>query len=66
MFIVSGFADYAVIWNMSHVIKGNTDNYKFTKVDGKLVQTDFMYDNIGKLIMTTENGIEIKENKTKK
>ena len=65
MFIVSGFADYAVIWNMAHVIKGNTNNYKFTKIDGRLVQADFMYDNIKKLIITTENGITVKENKTR-
>ena len=33
-FIVSGFGEYVVVWNLADVLKGNTKNYKFTKVDG--------------------------------
>lgn len=65
MFIVSGFGEYAVIWNLAQVIRGDVDNYKFTRIDGELVQTDFMFDNVRKLIMTTSTGIVIKENKVK-
>ena len=63
MFIVSGFGEYVVIWNLAHVIRGQIDSYKFMKVDGELVQTDFMFDNVKKLLMTTTTGIVIKENK---
>ena len=65
MFIVSGFGEYVVVWNLAHVIRGEVDNYKFMKVDGELVQTDFMFDNVKKLLMTTKSGIVIKENKVK-
>jgi len=65
MFIVSGFGEYAVIWNLAQVIRGDVDNYKFTRIDGELVQTDFMFDNVRKLIMTTSTGIVIKENRVK-
>lgn len=65
MFIVSGFGEYAVIWNLAQVIRGDSDSYKFTRIDGELVQTDFMFDNVRKLIMTTSTGIVIKENKVK-
>ena len=65
MFIVSGFGEYAVIWNLAQVIRGDLDSYKFTRIDGELVQTDFMFDNVRKLIMTTSTGIVIKENKVK-
>lgn len=60
MFIVSGFGEYVVIWNLAQVIRGDIDNYKFTKIDGELVQTDFMFNNVKKLIMTTTTGIVIK------
>ena len=63
MFIVSGFGEYVVVWNLAHVVRGQVDNYKFMKVDGELVQTDFMFDNVKKLLMTTQSGIVIKENK---
>jgi hypothetical protein len=33
-YIVSGFANYAIIWNLASVIKGDIDHYKFTKVGG--------------------------------
>jgi hypothetical protein len=60
MFIVSGFGEYVVIWNLAQVIRGDVDNYKFTRIDGELVQTDFMFNNVRKLIMTTTAGIVIK------
>ncbi len=66
MFIVSGFGEYVVLWNLSQVIQGNVDNYKFTHIDGELVQTEFMFDNVKKLIMTTKKGIVVKENKVNK
>jgi hypothetical protein len=47
------------------VIKGETLNYKFSKTDGKLLQVDFRYNDIRKLIMISEEGIKIKENKVK-
>lgn len=62
---MSGFGEYVVIWNLAQVIRGDVDNYKFTRIDGELVQTDFMFDNVRKLIMTTNTGIVIKENKVK-
>lgn len=65
MFIVSGFGEYVVIWNLAQVIRGDIDNYKFTRIDGQIVQTDFMFDNVKKLIMTTNTGIVIKENRVK-
>lgn len=65
MFIVSGFGEYVAIWNLAQVIRGDIQNYKFTKIDGELVQTDFMFNNVKKLIMTTKTGIVIKENKVK-
>lgn len=65
MFIVSGFGEYVVIWNLAQVLRGDVDNYKFTRIDGALIQTDFMFDNVRKLIMTTNKGIVIKENKLK-
>lgn len=65
MFIVSGFGEYVVIWNLAQVIRGDVDNYKFTRIDGELVQTDFMFNNVRKLIMTTTAGIVIKQNKVK-
>lgn len=65
MFIVSGFGDFVVIWNLAHVIRGDVDNYKFTRIDGELVQADFMFDNVKKLLMTTTTGIMIKENRMK-
>lgn len=65
MFIVSGFGEYVVIWNLAQVLRGDVDNYKFTRINGELVQTDFMFDNVRKLIMTTNTGIVIKENKLK-
>ena len=62
-FIVSGCGKYAVIWNLASIIRdGNTQDYKFTKVDGDLVQADFRWNNVNKLIMTTEDGISIKQN----
>ena len=64
-FIVSGFGNMVVIWNLAKVIQGNSDSYKFTSIEGDLVQTDFMFDNAKKLLMTTTNGITIKENKVK-
>jgi hypothetical protein len=60
MYIVSGFGEYLVIWNMAQVIRGELDNYKFTSINGKLVQTEFMFNNVKKLIMTTNSGIVIK------
>lgn len=65
MFIVSGFGEYVCIWNLAQVIRGDIDNYKFAKIDGELIQTDFMFDTVKKLIMTTSTGIVIKENKIK-
>lgn len=65
MFIVSGFGEYVVIWNLAQVIRGDVDNYKFTRIDGELIQTQFMFNNVRKLIMTTTSGIVIKENKVK-
>lgn len=65
MFIVSGFGEYVVVWNLAHVIRGLVDNYKFMKVDGELVQAEFMFNNVKKLLMTTTNGIIVKENKVR-
>lgn len=65
MYIVSGFGEYVVIWNLAQVIRGEVENYKFTRIDGQIVQTEFMFDNVKKLIMTTSTGIVIKENKVK-
>jgi hypothetical protein len=62
-YIVSGFGEYAVVWNLANVIRGNLDSYKFTHVNEELVQADFRYNNLKKLIMTTVNGITIQENK---
>ena len=39
MFIVSGFGEYVVIWNLAQVIRGDVDNYKFTRIDGEIIQT---------------------------
>lgn len=64
-YIVSGFGDYVVVWNLSQVIKGDVLNYKFSKTDGKLLQVDFRYNDIRKLIMISEEGIKIKENRVK-
>lgn len=64
-YIVSGFGDYVVVWNLSQVIKGDVWNYKFSKTDGKLLQVDFRYNDIRKLIMVSEEGIKIKENKVR-
>lgn len=62
-FIVSGCGEYAVIWNLATIIRdGKTDEYKFTKVDGDIIQADFRWNNVNKLIMTTANGISIKQN----
>ncbi len=48
---------------MSNIIKdGITQNYKFTKVDGEITQADFRWNNVKKLIMTTDKGISIKQN----
>jgi hypothetical protein len=41
---------------------GNTKDYKFTKVDGEMIQADFRWNNVKKLIMTTDQGISIKQN----
>ena len=38
MFIVSGFGEYVVIWNLSKIVRGDIDDYKFTKLDGKVIQ----------------------------
>jgi hypothetical protein len=65
MYIVSGFGEYLVIWNMAQVVRGDLFNYKFTNIDGTLVQTEFMVNNVKKLILTTSSGIVIKENKIK-
>ena len=65
MFIVSGFGEYVVVWNLANVIRGDVDNYKFMKIDGELVQTDFMFDTVKKLLMTTKTGIVVKENKVR-
>jgi hypothetical protein len=54
-----------VVWNLSQVIKGDIWDYKFSKTDGKLLQVDFRYNDIRKLIMISEEGIKIKENKVK-
>ena len=35
-------------------------NYKFSKTDGELLQVDFKYNDIRKLIMVSESGIKIK------
>jgi hypothetical protein len=59
-YIVSGFDDYVVIWNLSQAIKGDIMNYKFSKTDGQLLQVDFKYNDIRKLIMVSESGIRIK------
>lgn len=64
-YIVSGFGDYVVVWNLSQVIRGDIWNYKFSKTDGKLLQVDFKYNDIRKLIMISEEGIKIKENRVK-
>lgn len=62
-FIVSGCGKYAVIWNLVDIVKnGNTKDYKFTKVDGEMIQADFRWNNVKKLIMTTDQGISIKQN----
>jgi hypothetical protein len=47
------------------VLKGHLYNYKFTNINGTLLQTEFMFNNVKKLIMTTTSGIVIKENKIK-
>ena len=52
-----------VIWNLARVIRGDITSYNFTNIGGELVQTDFMFNNVKKLLMTTENGITIKENR---
>jgi len=62
---VSGFGDYVVVWNLSQVIRGEIWNYKFSKTDGKLLQVDFKYNDIRKLIMISEEGIKIKENRVR-
>jgi len=49
-----------VIWNLSQVLKGNYWNYKFTKTGGKLLQADFKYNDVKKLIMVNDNGINVK------
>jgi hypothetical protein len=45
---------------MAQVIRGETHNYKFTSINGSLLQTEFMFNNVKKLIMTTNSGIVIK------
>lgn len=60
---MSGFDEIVVIWNLAHVIRGNVNSYRFTNIGGNLVQTDFMFNNVKKLLMTTNKGIIIKENK---
>lgn len=54
-----------MVWNLSQVIKGDVWNYKFSKTDGELLQVDFRYNDIRKLIMISEGGIRIKENRVK-
>lgn len=61
MFIISGFGEYVVIWNLAQVIRGEVDNYRFANIGAQLVQADFMYDNVRKLIMTTNTGVVVKE-----
>ena len=39
MFIISGFWEYVVIWNLAQVIRGDVDNYKFSRINGELIQT---------------------------
>lgn len=62
---MSGFGSYVVVWNVSQAIKGDICNYKFSKTEGKLLQVDFKYNDIRRLIMISEEGIKIKENRLK-
>ena len=63
---MSGFDNYTVIWNLNKVLQGEIDSYIITKAEGALVQVDFKYNDPSKLLMTTSNGIVIKQNKIKK
>ncbi len=45
---------------MSQILKGEVDNYKFTKINGEMIQADFKYNDVKKLIMMTTKGITIK------
>lgn len=33
-FIVSGFGEIVVIWNLARVIRGDIDSYRFTNIGG--------------------------------
>lgn len=64
---MSGFGEYVAIWNLSDVImNGDTKNYKFTKADGEMIQADFRWNDVKRLVMTTDRGISIKENRIAK
>jgi hypothetical protein len=64
-FIISGFGEYTVIWNLSHAIKGDK-SYLISKTEGKVVQADFFYNNPSKLMMATSQGLVVKSNFIKK
>jgi hypothetical protein len=64
-FIISGFGEYTVIWNLGRAIKGDR-SYLISKGEGKVVQADFRYNDPSKLIMATSQGIVVKETKMKK
>ncbi len=64
-FIISGFGEYTVIWNLGRAVKGDR-SYLITTGEGKVVQVDFKYNDPSKLIMATSEGILVKENTIKK
>ena len=64
-FIISGFGEYTIVWNLGKTIKGDR-TYLISKGDGKVVQADFRFNDPSKLIMATSHGIVVKENKIRK
>ena len=64
-FIISGFGEYTIIWNMGRVLQGDK-TYLISKAEGRVLQADFFYNHPEKIIMTTNHGIVLKENKIKK
>ena len=50
---------------MGKVVMGDK-TYIISRTDGKVLQADFFYNNPEKIIMTTNHGIVLKENKIKK
>jgi hypothetical protein len=64
-FIISGFGEYTVIWNLGRILRGDK-SYLISKTEGKVLQAEFFYNNPEKIIMTTSHGITIKENQITK